>query len=234
MRKNRPPQNDASPHIHVFYIYLSSCLSAPAHLSDCCPFPPPSRWSVPVKCPSHVFFSSNLTFSNSLTLHFLVPKPGRLRFPLVLRRAGGAHFPAWAFKTSSRGRPVPAWAVQALCKGCMGFSRTPRNTGRLLSLPLFSTLSFSRDRPTPGQRPFTIQPPSIHHEFSPDPVAQVSSDSTLRHHRLSSFPGSRGTLRPKGPLGRDLGDAPPSFRVSLSLSLAEGLGDDLFSRPDSH
>ena len=108
----------------------------------------------------------------------------------------------------------------ALCKGCMGFSRTPRKTSRLLSLPLFSTLSFSRDRPTPGQRPFTIQPPSIHHEFSPDPVAQVSSDGTL-------------TLRRKGPLGRDLGDAPPSFRVSLSLFLAEGLGDDLFSRPDS-
>ena len=51
-----------------------------------------------------------------------------------------AHFPAWAFKISSRGRPVPSWAIQALCKGFIGFPHTPRNIG--LSLSLFLSSSF--------------------------------------------------------------------------------------------
>ena len=89
-----------------------------------------------------------------------------------------------------------------------------------LSLPLFSTFSFPQDGPTPGQRPFAIWPPSIHHEFSPDAVAQVS-------HRLLSFPDSQGTLQPKGLLERHLRDTPPSFRVSLSLCPVKRLGDDL-------
>ena len=112
--------------------------------------------------------------------------------------------------------------------GLYWFSTYPEECWSLsLPLPLFSTLSFLRGRSTPGQRPFAIQLPSIHHTFSPDPVAQVSSDSTLEHHRLSSFLGSQGTLQPKGPLGRYLGDAPPSFRVSCSLSLCpvKRLGD---------
>ena len=69
-----------------------------------------------------------------------------------------AHFPTRAFKTSSKGRPVPSWAVQVLCKGVIGFPHNPRNIGLslFLSLPLFSTLSFPQDRPTPGQRPFAI------------------------------------------------------------------------------
>ena len=103
-----------------------------------------------------------------------------------------------------------------------------------LSLPLFSTLSVPQDWPTLGQRALAIPPPSIHHEFSPDPVAQVSWEGTLGFHRLSFFPGSQGTLRPKGPLGRYLGNAPPSFRVSLSLCSVKRLGDDLFSWSDSH
>ena len=90
--------------------------------------------------------------------------------------------------------------------------------GILVSLSPFSTLSFPRDQPTLGQRPFAIQPTSIHHEFSPDPTAQVSSDGTLGCHRLSSFLGSWRTLRPKGPLGRYTWRTPlPSFGASLSL-----------------
>ena len=109
-----------------------------------------------------------------------------------------AHFPTRAFKTSSRGHPAPSWAVQALSVyGLYWFSMYPEEYWPLfLSLPLFSPFSFSWDQPTPGQRPFAIWPPSIHHEFSPDPVAQVSSDGTLGRHRPSSFLGSQGTLRP--------------------------------------
>ena len=155
------------------------------------------------------------------------------------------HLPAQAFKTL-RGCPVPSWPVQALCEGFIGFPCNQRNTAcsHALSLspslfpspspPLFSTLSFPQGRPTPGQRPFAVRPPSTHHEFSPDSVAQVSLDGTLGHHRLSSFLGSRGTLWPKGPLGRYLGDAPPSLRVFLSFCLVKRWGDDLFSRLDSH
>ena len=101
------------------------------------------------------------------------------------------------------------------------------------SLPLFSTLSFLQDRPTPGQRPFAIRPPSIHHEFSPDPVAQVSSDSTLGPHRLSSFLGSWRTPSGQKALwgGKWRTPLPPS--EPLSLCLVKRLRDDLFSRLDS-
>jgi len=86
-----------------------------------------------------------------------------------------------------------------------------------LSLPLFSTLSFSQVRPTPEQRPFDIRPHSIHQEFSPDSVAQVSLDNILRCYRLSSFLSSRGTLWPKGPLGRYLGTLlPPSAEKAIA------------------
>ena len=127
-----------------------------------------------------------------------------------------AHFPAPALNTSLRGRSVPLWVLQVLCKGFIGFPCNLRNIGLSLSLPLFSTLSFLWDPPTPGQRPFAIRPPSIHHEFMPDPVAQVSSDSTLGCHRLSSFPGSQGTLQPKGLLGGAWGTSLPSSEF-LSL-----------------
>ena len=152
-----------------------------------------------------------------------MPKPGSLRFPhspqpaLLSVEDCQSHFPSRAFKTSLRGCPVPSWAVQVLCKGFIGFPCNPRNIGLSLSLPLFSTLSFPRDRKTPGQRAFAIQPSSIHHQLSPDPVAHVSSNGTLGRHRLSSFPGSQGTLQSKGPLGSYFRDACPSFRVSLSL-----------------
>ena len=140
-----------------------------------------------------------------------------------------AHFPTWAFKTSSRGCPAPLWAVQVLWEGFIGFPRTPRNIGLSLSSFFLYTL-FLWHQPIPGQKSFAIRPPSIHQEISPDPVAQVSSDDTIGCHRLSSVLGSRGTLWPKGPLERGY---PPSFRVCLSLCPVKGLGDDLFSWPDS-
>ena len=133
---------------------------------------------------------------------FRVWKPAELTFPPGLSRTPQEDALCLRERYKSCGRALLVFHVT------WGISAS-------LSLPLFSTLSFPRDEPTPGQRPFAIQPPSSHREFSPDPVAQVSSDSTLGCHRLSSFPGSQGTLRPKGPLGRYLGDAPPSFRVSL-------------------
>ena len=179
-----------------------------------------------------LFFFRTLPSLTPLTLHFFGAR--RLRFLLVLY---GQLFGAWkpdeltfsppvpGFQDLLERMPVPSWAVQVLCKGFIGFPGNQRNIG--LSLPLFSTLSFPQDWPSPGQRPFAIRPPSIHHKFLPDPVAQVSSDGTLGRHRLSSFLGSWGTLRPKGPLGRYLGDAPPSFRVFLSLCPAKRLGDDL-------
>ena len=144
-----------------------------------------------------------------------------------------AHFPAWAFKTSSRGCPVPREPYKP-CKRALLVFHIP--WGILASLSLSSCFLYTvfwetdqlQDR---GLLPFDL-PPSTTNSH-PDPVAQASSDGTLGHHRLSSFQGSQGTLRPKGPLGRDLGDTPPSFRVSLSLCLVEELGDDLFSRPDS-
>ena len=114
---------------------------------------------------------------------------------------------------------MSSWTVQVLCKGFIGFPHNPRNTGLSLSLFLFSlyflfheTDQF-QDR---GLLPFDLPPSTTNSHL--DPVAQVSSDSTLGCHRLlSSFPFSRGTLQPKGPLGRFLGDTPPSFTVSLSL-----------------
>ena len=128
-----------------------------------------------------------------------------------------AHFPAQAFKTSSRDalrlhewyKPwIRALLVFHVPQGILA------SLSLFLSLPLFSTLSFSWDRPTPGQRPFAIRPPSIHHKFLPDPVAQGSSDGTLGRHRLliSGFPGNPPAKRPSGEaLGRS-----PSLLRSLS------------------
>ena len=160
-----------------------------------------------------------------------MPKPGRLWFLLVLH---GQLFRAWkpAELTFLPGLPRPsredALYLREWYKSCVRallVFHVFREILASLSLPLFSTLCFLWDRLTPGQRPFATWLPSIHHKFLPDPVAQVSSDGTLGCHRLSPLPGSQGTLRPKGPLGggRYLGDAPPSFRVSLSLSLSLSL-----------
>ena len=124
---------------------------------------------------------------------------------------------------------LPEW-YEVQWKGFIGFPRNPRNTG--FSLPLFSTLSFPQDWPTPGQRPFAIWPPSIHHEFSPDTVAQVTLDGTLGCHRLLSFPGSWGTVQPKGPLGRYVRDTPTSVSLSLSLP-GQKIRWRPFSQPDS-
>lgn len=137
-------------------------------------------------------------------------------------KACRAHFPPGLSRTPQEDALCLRERYKSCGRALLVFHVT-RGILASLSLPLFSTLSFPQDQPTPGQRPFAIQPPSTH------PVAQVSSDSTLGRHRLSSFPGSWGTLRPKGPLGRYLGDAPPSFRVSLSLCPVKRLGDDLFS-----
>ena len=155
-----------------------------------------------------------------------MPEPGRLRFLLVLH---GQLFGAWkpAELTFLPGLSRPPWedtpCLREQYKSCVRALLVFHITWRILvslSLVFFSTLSFPWDRTTPGQRPFAILPPSIHHEFLPDPVAQVSLDSTLDYcHRLLSFLGSQRTLWPKGPLGRYLGDAPPSLKVSLSLHL---------------
>ena len=80
-----------------------------------------------------------------------------------------AHFPAQAFQTFSRGCPMPSGAVQVLCKSFIGFPRNPKNIGLFLSLPLFSTLSFPWDRPTPGQRPFAIRPLYMKHSTPAGP-----------------------------------------------------------------
>ena len=166
----------------------------------------------------------NFTFSNSLTLHFLLLKPGRLRLLHVLHsQLFGAWKPAELTFPPGLSRP-PREDILCLLeryKSCVRALLVFHVTQGILvslSLPLFSTLSFPRDQPTLGQRPFAIQPTSIHYEFSPDPKAQVSSDGTLGCHRLSSFLGSWRTLQPKGPLGRYTWRTPlPSFRASLSL-----------------
>ena len=153
-----------------------------------------------------------------------MPKPGRLRFLLILH---SQLFRVWkpTELTFPPGLSRPP-REDILClleryKSCVRALLVFHVTQGILvslSLPLFSTLSFPRDQPTLGQRPFAIQPTSIHHEFSPDPKAQVSSDGTLGCHRLSSFLGSWRTLQPKGPLGRYTWRTPlPSFRASLSL-----------------
>ena len=51
-----------------------------------------------------------------------------------------AHSAAQAFKTSSRGRPVPSWVVQVLFHGFIGSLREPGNISFFLSFTvLFST-----------------------------------------------------------------------------------------------
>ena len=57
-----------------------------------------------------------------------------------------AHSPAWAFKTSSRGCPVPSWVVQALFKGFIGSLRKPGNISFFLS---FTFLSSTLDHQVP-------------------------------------------------------------------------------------
>ena len=61
-----------------------------------------------------------------------------------------AHFPTQAFKISSRGCAVPLWAVQVLCKGCIGFPHNPKNIGLFISLSLSSSFlyTFFSTRPT--------------------------------------------------------------------------------------
>ena len=54
-----------------------------------------------------------------------------------------AHFPARAFKTSSRGRPVPMWA---LSQGFIGSLRNPGNISLFLS---FTFLSSTPDHQVP-------------------------------------------------------------------------------------
>ena len=54
-----------------------------------------------------------LSFSLSLSLQLIL-------WSVETRQA---YSPAWAFKTSSRGHPVPSWAVQALFKGFIGSLR---------------------------------------------------------------------------------------------------------------
>ena len=154
-----------------------------------------------------------------------MPKPGRLRFLLILTLHGQL-LEAW--KPAELTFPPGLSRLpreDALClvsrtspvKGLYWFSTYPEEYWPL-SLSLSSSFLYTifwetdqlQDR---GLLPFDL-PPSTTNSH-PDPVAQASSDGTLGHHRLSSFQGSQGTLRPKGPLGRYLGDAPPSFRVSL-------------------
>ena len=194
---------------------------------------------------SHSFPEPRLLYWLYLT--FLVLKPGRLRFLLILMlQLFGAWKPSELTFPPGLSRPPREDALHLSerykpCVRALLAFHIPQvilaplslSVSLSLSLPLFSTVSFSRDRPTVGRLPFAVRPHSIQHEFSPDPVAQVSSDSTLGCHRLSSFLDSQGTSQSKGSLWRYLGDTPPSFRLSLSLCQVEGLGDDLFSRPDN-
>ena len=60
-----------------------------------------------------------------------------------------AHFLAWAFKTSLRGRPVPSWAIQVLCMGFIGFPCNLRDPERYCSLSLFF-LFLNSGPPRPG------------------------------------------------------------------------------------
>ena len=152
-----------------------------------------------------------------------MPKPGRVEIPsrspqpalLSVEACRRAHFPPGLSRPPQEDALYLCERYKSCVRSLLVFHVT---RGILVSLSSsFSTFSFPRDQPTPGQRPFAIRPPSIHHEFSPDPVAQVSLDGILGHHRLSSFLGSQGTLQLIGPLGRYLGDTSPSFRFSLSL-----------------
>ena len=158
-----------------------------------------------------------------------------------------AHFlpPSQAFKTSLRGCLCLHEWYKSYVRGLLVFQVT-REYWSLSSSFLYTFFSarLTISRTEAFCHSTSLHPPQIlawpsspgkllwWYSRAPDPVAQVSYyDGTLGRHRLSSFLGSWGTLRPKGPLGRYLGDAPPSFRVFLSLCPAKRLGDDLFSRP---
>ena len=80
----------------------------------------------------HVFLSLSLSLSLQL-----------IPWSMVTCRA---HSPAWAFKTSSRGRPVPLWAIHALS---LGFIRSLHNPGNI-SFFLFHFLIVDSAPPSSG------------------------------------------------------------------------------------
>ena len=143
-----------------------------------------------------------------------------------------AHFPAQAFKTSSRGCPAHSWAVQVPCKGSTGFPCTPRNTGLSLSSSFFYTFLSTRltnSRTEAFGHSTSLHPPWI--------LAWPSSPSKLRQYSrapytiiLSRFLGNPPAKR----RSREVLGGCPSLFQSLSLSLQfKRLGDDLFFWPES-
>ena len=169
-----------------------------------------------MKCWSCSF--SDLTFSKSLTLHFLGTKPGRLRFLLVLHsQLFGARESAEFTFPSGLSRPP---REDALClheqykSSVRALSVFHVTRGILVSLSLSPSFlyTFFSVRLTNSKTEAFCHSTSLH---PPRILAQVRSDGTLGCHRLSSFPSALGALWPKGPLGRYLGDTPSSSRVSL-------------------
>ena len=110
-------------------------------------------------------------------------------FWLVLWRAEAcwAHFPARALKTSSRGHPVPSWAVQALFKGFIGSLHKPGNISFFLFFTFLLSIWNTRFQSIKGPQHFStsvwFSPVHLSHAHlildQPEEHRQMENSSSL-------------------------------------------------------